>query len=81
MAWGGPPAGSPFGGSSSASSSAAGLPFAGIPPELADRVEGVLATEPAHPEPDVVFTHTIPDRRPFTLRRFLAPFRRGLLGA
>lgn len=34
---------------------APGLPFAGIPSELQTRVDGLLATEPEHPEPDVVF--------------------------
>ena len=48
MAWGGASGG--FGGPSAVSSSAAaGLPFAGVPPELADRVEAILETEPEHP--------------------------------
>src|SRR5579862_5059009 len=34
-----------------------GLPFAGIPDELADGVARTLAREPAHPEPAVTFTH------------------------
>ena len=34
---------------------APGLPFAGIPSELQTRVDGLLATEPEHPEPDIVF--------------------------
>ncbi len=74
MAWA-PPAGSPFAGPTGAQqSAAAGLPFAGIPPELAKKVEKLLANEPEHPLEDVPFTHvhTDRDRRPFTLRRFLA---------
>ena len=48
MAWGGASGG--FGGPSAvASSAAAGLPFAGVPTELADRVEALLETEPEHP--------------------------------
>ena len=82
MAWGGPPAGSPFGGqSATASSAAAGLPFAGVPSELVDRVEDILATEPDHPAPDIQFTQVEHDEAPFTLRRFLDTRRAALLGA
>ena len=53
----------------------AGCPFAGIPPELQAGVEKLLASEPEHPEPSTsTFTPgRADDRRPFTLRRFLAP--------
>ena len=72
MSWGGPPAGSPFGGqTATASSAAAGLPFAGVPSELQDRVEEILATEPEHPAPTIPFTQIERDEAPFTLRRFL----------
>ncbi|MEM7274317.1 MAG: ABC transporter ATP-binding protein [Actinomycetota bacterium] len=78
----GPPAGSPFAGPSAVSSSAAaGLPFAGMPSELAERAEAILAGEPDHPAADVAFSAADYDRRPFTLRRFLRPHRRGLAGA
>jgi ATP-binding cassette subfamily B protein len=80
MAWGGP-AGGGFGGGT-ASSSASGLPFAGIPSELQERVDALLETEPEHPAVEQVhFSHVEWDRRPFTLRRFLAPHRLALLGA
>ena len=75
MGWGGP-AGSPMAGQSAvAASNAAGLPFAGIPSELADKVEKLLDDEPEHPEPEVDFSQVVTDRRPFTLRRFLARHR------
>ncbi|MEM9564266.1 MAG: ABC transporter ATP-binding protein [Actinomycetota bacterium] len=78
----GAPAGSPFAGpSASQTSAAAGLPFAGMPTELADRAEEILDAEPTHPEPDVEFSQVDYDREPFTLRRFLWPHRLGLLGA
>jgi ATP-binding cassette subfamily B protein len=80
MGWG-PPAGSPFAGPGSvASSSAAGLPFAGIPTELQERAEKILAGEPEHPPVEVPFDQhrTGEDRRPFTLRTFLAPNRGAL---
>ena len=78
----GPPAGSPFSGPSASQSSArAGLPFAGMPSELADRAEEILAEEPEHPTPDVAFSQHDYDREPFTLRRFLGPHRRALVVA
>lgn len=78
----GPPAGSPFSGpSASQTSAAAGLPFAGMPSELAERATKILDSEPEHPEPDIAFSQTGYDREPFTLRRFLGPHRRGLAGA
>ncbi len=78
----GPPAGSPFAGpSATQTSAAAGLPFAGMPSELADRAEAILDAEPEHPEPTIEFSPSVWDREPFTLRRFLWPHRRGLTGA
>ena len=78
----GPPAGSPFSGPSATQSSArAGLPFAGMPSELAERAEEILAEEPDHPTPDVPFSQHDYDREPFTLRRFLGPHRRALTAA
>ncbi|MGI9595128.1 MAG: ABC transporter ATP-binding protein, partial [Acidimicrobiales bacterium] len=78
----GPPAGSPFAGpSASQTSAAAGLPFAGMPSELAERATRILDSEPEHPEPDIPFSQSAYDREPFTLRRFLGPHRRGLAGA
>jgi ATP-binding cassette subfamily B protein len=75
----GPPAGSPFAGPASTTSNAAsGLPFAGIPSELAERAQAILDTEPDHPEPAVDYDPAVWDRRPFTLRTFLRPHARAL---
>lgn len=69
-----------FGGQQSARAS--GLPFAGVPAELEDRVERILATEPTHPEPDASdFTHRFDPSIGFGLRTFLAPHRRSLIAA
>lgn len=78
----GPPAGSPFAGqSATAASQSAGLPFAGIPSELLERVQAISAEEPEHPEPVVDFRQAGWDRRPFTLRTFIRPHLGGLLVA
>src|SRR4051812_14410947 len=71
----GPPAGSPFAGGAMNT----GLPFAGVPPELAAKAQRILDKEPEHPEPVVTFTqqHDRAQKR-LTLSRFLAPHRRGL---
>jgi ATP-binding cassette, subfamily B, bacterial len=63
------------GGSATAQSAASGLPFAGIPPELAKKVEKILDREPDHPLEEIPFTQVFDEdaRRPFTLRSFLAP--------
>ncbi len=42
------------GGSRSAAAPGGGLPFAGIPPELQEGVDELLADEPEHGEPDGV---------------------------
>ncbi|MDD9932565.1 MAG: ABC transporter ATP-binding protein [Myxococcales bacterium] len=78
MGWGGA-----FGGgqNSTQANRAAGLPFAGIPPELLARVKKIREREPEHPEPDIDFRPDAYDREPFTLWRFLAPHRMGLLTA
>ena len=81
MAWG-PPAGSPMhGGSAVGASAAAGLPFAGMPSELAERAQRVLDEEPEHEERPVEFTQVVTDHRRFTLRRFLVPHTGALLFA
>lgn len=67
MGWGGGSQGA------AGAARAAGLPFAGIPPEIADRVEEIKKTEPAFLETTIPFSHTSADLRPFTLRRFVAP--------
>ena len=62
----GSPVGSPFNGPSAASTSAAaGLPFAGMPSELAERAEEVLADEPEHIVAEVPFSAAVFDREPF----------------
>lgn len=43
---------------------APGLPFAGIPSELQGGVDRLLASEPEHGEPTVVFTQTGPEGKP-----------------
>lgn len=62
-------------------SARAGLPFAGIPPELQEGAEKILATEPDHGPEHVSFDRIPPDDRRFTLRRFLAPHKWWLLGS
>ena len=76
----GPPAGSPFaGGNSAQAGRAAGLPFAGIPPELAQRVRELEAREPVHPDPQLGYSASEFDTQPFSLGRFLWPHRGGLM--
>lgn len=72
----GPPPGSPLG-----APTGSGLPFAGIPPELAERAQRILDTEPDHDLPPTGFRHDAGDVAPLSLRRFLAPSRWALLGA
>jgi ATP-binding cassette subfamily B protein len=84
MGWGGGggglPGGGMFGGGMRAGS-ASGLPFAGIPTELKEAADKILATEPEHPPEEVTFDRIPPDDRPFTLKRFLAPHKWWLLGS
>ena len=68
------------------SSAAAGLPFAGVPAEMQEGANKLLALEPEHPEPDVGFDHIAeradPRRgRRFGLRDMLVPHSWGVLGA
>lgn len=73
----GPPVGGRgmMGPSSIQTNQQAGLPFAGVPGPLQDRVRKVLEDEPDHPDPVVEFSHTMPEHRDLTLRSFLAPHR------
>jgi ATP-binding cassette, subfamily B, bacterial len=74
MIFGAPPAGSPFAGpTATASSQAAGLPFAGVPSEMAEGVQRILATEPMHPDPAVRFDPVALARRRLSLRSMFAP--------
>ena len=61
--------------SSSQANTAAGLPFSGIPTEMADRARELLGAEPEHPEPVVEFSHKQPKVRSLTMRGFLAPYK------
>ncbi|MDH4147231.1 MAG: ABC transporter ATP-binding protein/permease [Acidimicrobiia bacterium] len=78
----GPPPGSPFSGPGAAqTSAAAGLPFAGMPHELAARAKRILEGEPDHDASVAAVTYSplVEDPRRFTLGRFLAPSRWGLV--
>ena len=64
-------------------SAAAGLPFAGVPTEMQEGANRLLAHEPEHPEPHVDFDHVAeradPRRgRPFDLRAMLVPHSWGV---
>ena len=62
-----------------------GLPFAGVPSELQERYDELVAEEPERPLQDhaIPFPALVPpdERRAFTLRRFVAPHWRSLLAA
>jgi ATP-binding cassette subfamily B protein len=77
MSWGGGMAGG-FGGAPGGFGrpAAPGLPFAGIPPELQVGVDRLLASEPEHPEPDIVFEQNGSERelRRLTLWRLLTKY-------
>jgi ATP-binding cassette subfamily B protein len=51
----------------------AGLPFAGIPSEMVPRVEGLLESEPEHPDTPVEFSNVTPETQPFSLWSLLRP--------
>lgn len=64
-------------------SAAAGLPFAGVPTEMQEGANRLLALEPEHPEPEVDFDHVAehagpPQARPFSLRDMLVPHSWGV---
>ncbi len=70
-----------YGGYHGHSSAENGLPFAGIPSELAEKTKRILGGEPDHPPLSVEFSQRVEDDAPFTLRSFLGPHRLMLLGA
>ena len=77
--WGGGPG---FGGGGRPGAPAvAGLPFGGIPSELQDGVDTLLAEEPEHGEPDVVFSQhqSAKERRRLTLWQLLLEYPRMLV--
>ena len=84
MSFGGFGGGAPmFGGGGGARSAAApggGLPFAGIPPELQEGVDKLLAQEPEYREPSAAFSYLNTDERSkhLTLRQLI--FRHWRLG-
>ena len=64
-------------------SAAAGLPFAGVPTEMQEGANRLLALEPEHPEPEVDFDHVaepadLRRARPFGLRDMLVPHSWGV---
>ncbi|HEY5317307.1 MAG TPA: ABC transporter ATP-binding protein [Solirubrobacteraceae bacterium] len=69
------------GGSRAAAAPGGGLPFAGIPSELQEGVDRLLAEEPDHVEPTATFSHrpTVLDSARLTLRGLI--FRHWHLGA
>jgi ATP-binding cassette subfamily B protein len=68
-------------GNASAAAAAAGLPFAGVPAELAEGVEKVTADEPEWDVNRIPFSHREFDDTRLTLRRLLRPHRKAVLGA
>ena len=72
-----------MGPSATQASAAAGLPFAGVPSELQEGANKLLALEPDHPEPEIEFDQ-VAERaegartRPFGLRNMLVPHRWGV---
>lgn len=58
-----------------------GMPFAGIPPELAQRADALMVDEPDFSDVKEPFSHIVPEQEPFTLWRFLAPYKFRMLGA
>ncbi|HVX20960.1 MAG TPA: ABC transporter ATP-binding protein [Acidimicrobiales bacterium] len=75
MAWGGGAGfGPPMGGGTRPGAPGAGLPFGGIPPELQAGVDHLLADEPAHPEPELVFTQRAPAGRALSLWGLLTEY-------
>ncbi|WP_305883085.1 ABC transporter ATP-binding protein [Conexibacter sp. S30A1] len=82
MSFGGFGGGAPmFGGGGHGASPGGGLPFAGIPSELQEGVDKLLAREPEHADPDAVFNYTGADERDrnLTLRQLvLRHWRLGL---
>jgi ATP-binding cassette subfamily B protein len=71
--WGGP--GQPGPGAASSS----GLPFGGIPPELAGAAQRLTADEPDWSSEHVPFRHAVPPSPPFGLRVLLRPHRGALV--
>jgi ATP-binding cassette subfamily B protein len=83
MAWGGgggfgAGAGAAFGGGAAARQ---GLPFAGVPPELQERVDKLLEHEPDHTHEQVSYDPIVRPSAPFSLRQLLLPHRAALFAS
>jgi ATP-binding cassette subfamily B protein len=76
MAWGGGGFGPPMGGGVPAGRPGQGLPFGGIPSELQEGVDRLLADEPDHGEPRARFSHrpTAEETRRLSLLRLLGEY-------
>ncbi|MDA1299548.1 MAG: ABC transporter ATP-binding protein [Proteobacteria bacterium] len=57
------------------------LPFAGIPPEMLDRTNALMADEPDFGDIQIEFSHRVVDGEPFSLWTFLAPYKFRMLGS
>jgi len=68
------------GGSRSAAAPGGGLPFAGIPPELQEGVDKLLAGEPDYPPPSAKFSYRNDDERSKQLALRALVFRQWRLG-
>ncbi len=76
MGWGGGMVGGGFGGGHTGAAS--GLPFGGIPSELMDGVNKIVATEPEHEPANLTFTQlpSEAETKPLTLVRMLRAYPR-----
>src|SRR5262245_3732925 len=78
---GGPMMGPPPGAQGAVWGTAPGQQFAGIPPDMVDKVQGLLDREPEYELQDVPFTQVVDEHeKPFTLGRLLWPRRWAILG-
>ena len=81
MAWGGGAFGAGPGAFGGGAAARQGLPFAGVPPELQERVDRLLEDEPDHEHEPVTYDPIVPADRPFALRTLLLPHRLALLAS
>ena len=58
-----------------------GLPFAGIPPEVREKTNALMAKEPDFSDLELTFEHRAPDDAAFGLMNFLAPYKYRMFGA
>ena len=81
MAWGGGAFGGGPGAFGGGAAARQGLPFAGVPPELQSRVDGLLEHEPDHDGEQTTYEPVARDTAPFSLRRLLVPHRLALVAS